>query len=46
MHDLNLIFEIIVGWILIGMILIRMIDEGLFEELQNLIDDLKKRRKV
>ena len=46
MHDLNLLFEIIVGWTIIVLILIRMVDEGLFEELQNLIEDLKKRRKV
>jgi len=43
MYQLITLLEIFIGWIIIFEILQWMIDDGLFKEVQNLIDVIRRR---
>lgn len=43
MYQLITLLEIIIGWIAIFEILGWMIDDGLFKEVQNLVNDIRRR---
>jgi uncharacterized protein YggT (Ycf19 family) len=43
MYQLITLLEIIIGWIVIFEIFQWMIDDGLFKEVQNLIDVIRRR---
>lgn len=43
MYQLITLLEIFIGWIIIFEILQWMIDDGLLKEVQNLIDEIRRR---
>lgn len=44
MSDVVKVIEIILSWIMIFEILLRMVEGGLVTEIQNLIDEIRRKR--